>query len=478
MMSGLHPAINNLRSVPGMYQALADITDDITRFTGKHADNINKIFGKAGRISKAEGYAIAARLDGLGTTSHQMVKILGKEPEIVAILGGKNIPVMSNLPVRKEINQLTNSLRGWLNGVRKSLKDIPGGEERIRDSLAKKGLTYGDDVNNYFPRNAQYDKYYLKSIRGTTQSRYGKFVRKEAAIGPISGHTVARTGGGVANIEHLSLLESQGLIPQGYTNAAKSVFQRWGDDAAREAERVWGDVGKLGLDSGRANVAFVDRMQNYFTKGAGKKLDFAGRFGGKNTARDTLNAMADSLSDAKIKGEDFFRAELQEVGKVMGTPRQYSLNVWDATRRYVNSTATTHAWHSTGAGQRINTIAKKPGVWGNQPWLESYVFDGLVPHVKGLKSYQELQRSISFSLKKAKVHEFISTHPMIDSVVGTKGKKWLMDYTGDISGSLSAEGLGANISHWFHLSTLGANISPASKNSLQTLLTTINVVGP
>ena len=480
MMSGLHPAINNLRSVPGMYQALADVVESKTRFIGKQIDDINKLFGKAGRLSKVEGYQVAARLDGLHTTKHSLVKLLGNEPEIIAVMGGKNLPVAAGLKVgmRKETLNLSGGLRGWLNKIRATLKNTPGGEDRIRDALAKQGLVFGDDVKHYFPRNAQYDKYYLKAVRGTTKSRYRKFMRREADIGAFSGHTVARKAGSMPNIEHLRLLESQGVIPRGYTEAAVSVFGRWGDDATREVGKVWGDVSKLGLDSGRANVEFVRQMENYFTKGAGQKLDFAGRFGGKNTARDTLFAMGDSLSEANIKGGNFFQSELREIGRVIGTPRQYTLDVWDATQRYANSSATVHAWHGTGAGKRINDITKQPGVWGDQPWLESYVHDDLVPHIMGLKSYQELQRSISFSLKKAKVHQFVKTHPMAERILTPKGKDWVMKYTGDATRSLSAEGLGANVSHWFHLSTLGANISPASKNSLQTLITTLNVVGP
>lgn len=480
LMSGLHPAIYNLRSIPGMYESLAEVVSTKTKFLGQHIDDINKIFTKAGRISKNEGYQIAAWLDGLHTPNHQLVRMLGSEPEIQAVMRGKNVAVAGGVKnlMRKETSTLADSLRGWFNKVRTTLKSAPGGEQRIRDALAKQGLTYGDDVKYYFPRNAQYDKYYLKSVRGTTKSRYRKFMRKEAEIGPISGHTIARSGGGIPNIEQLSALESAGIIPRGYTQAASSVFQRWGDDATREVEKVWTEVSGLGLESGRASTEFVRRMEKYFTEGAGKKLDFAGRFGGKATARDTLFAMANSLTDARIKGPDLFRAELSEIGRVIGTPRQYTLDVWDATQRYANSTASVYSWHGTGAGQKINQIAQQPGVWGDQPWLESYVYDDLVPHVMGIKSYQELQRSISFSLKKAKVHQFVKEHPMVDRLVGKKGKEWLMKYTGDTTGSFSAEGLGANISHWFHLSTLGANISPASKNSLQTLLTTMNVVGP
>ncbi len=478
-MSGLHPAINNLRNVPGMYQALADVVKTKIDFIETQMGTLGKAFGKAGRISKVEGYAVAARLDGLHRPSHSMVKMLGNEPEIVAIMGGKNMPIAVGLKrgMRKEVSGLYGGLRGWFNKVRTTMKNAPGGEKRIQDALAKQGLTYGDDVEYYFARNAQFDKYHLKAIRGTTRPRYRQFMRKEAVTGPLDKHSIARTGGSITNLEQLQELESAGMIPRGYTNASKAVFQRWGDDAAREVEKVWGDVRGLGLDSGQAKVAFGDRMQLYFTKGAGKKMDFTGRFGGKKTARDTLDAMADALTDADIKGGGFFRTELREVGRVMGTPRQYTLDVWDATKRYANSSGTAFSWHGTEAGKRINEIAAKPGIWGGQPWLESYVYDDLVPHIMGNKSWQELQRSISFSIKKAKVHQWTKTHPMVEQLVGTKGKDWLLKGTGDISGSWSAEGIGASVSHWFHLSTLGGNISPASKNSLQTLITTLNVVG-
>ena len=128
MMSGLHPAINNLRSVPGMYQALADVVESKTRFISKHIDDVNGLFGKAGRLSKIEGYQVAARLDGLHTSGHSLVKMLGSEPEIMAVMGGKNLPITAGLKVgmRKETLNLSGSLRGWLNKVRATLKTTPG----------------------------------------------------------------------------------------------------------------------------------------------------------------------------------------------------------------------------------------------------------------------------------------------------------------------------------------------------------------
>ena len=92
-MSGLHPAINNLRSVPGMYQALADVVKTKIDFIGNQMDDLGRLFGKAGRISKVEGYTVAARLDGLHRKSHSMVTLLGNEPEIIAVMGGKGLPI-------------------------------------------------------------------------------------------------------------------------------------------------------------------------------------------------------------------------------------------------------------------------------------------------------------------------------------------------------------------------------------------------
>jgi len=102
--------------------------------------------------------------------------------------------------------------------------------------------------------------------------------------------------------------------------------------------------------------------------------------------------------------------------------------------------------------------------------------DDLIPHVRGLKSYQEMQRSLNFSVHKAKIYEWVKNTPFVESALGSKAKNWLMDYFGKAS-NLSAEGLAGSVSRGFHLSTLGANISASSKNILQNWLTTINVVG-
>ena len=478
MMSGLHGAMMNLRSIPGMFESLLGVTSETTKFMAKYGDDANAIFLKTGRLSRAEGALVSARLDGLHKASHNMVKTLRNEPEWIAFMGGKDVPIASNIQgaMNPRLIGLSDRLRGWYNSTRKAVGKTPESLQRIREAVEKKGLQFGEDVADYFPHQGQYNKYYKRAIRGTSGVQYRKWLHGEVGT-RVGREQVARTGGMFANLDDIQLLEQSGAIKPGFTNMVKSIMTKRSQAASVKAGEIWGDITRIGLDESQARVEFVRRMREYYTKGAGKRFNFVGRLGNKKMANDTLDAMAGSLQDATFKGGGEVQRELLEIGRTLAEPAQYTLNPWDATGRYLSSVASSYAWHGTGLGDKIMTIAKKPGVYKNAPYLESYLYDDLIPHVRGLKSYQELQRSISFSSGKEKIYNWLQQTPIAEQTLGKKGKDWLLTYFGDTSKSLSAEGVGSKIAHSFYLSTLGTNISPASKNLLQNFLTTMNTPG-
>ena len=478
MMSGLHGAMMNLRSIPGMFESLLGVTTETTKFMAKYGDDANAIFLKTGRLSRAEGALVSARLDGLHKSSHYMVKALRNEPEWLAFMGGKDVPIASNIQgvMDSRLVGLSDRLRGWYNATRKTVSKSPEVLGRVRKAVEKKGLQFGDDVEDYFPRHGQYNKYYKRSIRGTTGIQYRTWLHKETGA-MVGKEQIARTGGLFANLDDIQMLEQSGAIKPGFSKMVKSIMTRRSQASSAKAGEIWGDITRIGLDESQARVEFVRRMREYYTKGGGKHLDFVRRLGNPKMADDTLDSMAGALQDATFKGGGKLQKELFEIGRVLAEPAQYTLNPWDATGRYLSSMASSYAWHGTGLGDKIMTIAKKPGVYKNAPYLESYLYDDIIPHVRGLKSYQELQRSISFSSGKEKIYNWLQQTPIADQVLGKKGKDWLLKYFGDTSKSLSAEGVGSKIAHSFYLSTLGTNISPASKNLLQNFLTTMNTPG-
>jgi len=478
MMSGLHGAMDILRTVPGMFKSLLGVTRETAKFIGEHGDKANEIFLKAGPLSKAEGIAVAARLDGLHAVDHSMVKLFRNEPEWIAFMGGKDVPIAPNLQnkMSKKLIGLSDRLRGWFDKTRSVISTNPEAEARIIREVEHQGLDYGKYREHYFPRNTQYDKYYNQSIKGTTGVQYRKWLYKKTKE-KIGREQIARTGLSMSDLNNIRSLESNGMVKSGFSDMTQSILNRWSDEASSTVREIWNDVGKLGLNEAQERVEFIKRVSNYYTKGAGKNLNFLGRLGSPKRAKDTLDAMAGALQDARFGGAEAIGKEFTEIGRVLAQPATYSLDPWNAAGKYLSSIANSYAWHGTGLGQRIMGITETPGVFRGAPYIESYLMDNLIPHVRGLKSYQELHHSLSFGVPKQKIYEWIKASPFVESTLGDKTKKWLLDYFGQAGNSLSAEGMSAKISEGFYLSTLGANISPASKNLLQNWITTINLPG-
>jgi hypothetical protein len=478
LASGLHDAAMNLRSVPGAFETLLGITRETTKFMSKYADDANAIFLKGGKMSKAEGALIAARLDGLHKVTHPMVKTLRREPEWIAFMGGKDVPIAPGIQrtMNSKMIGVSDRLRGWFNSIRAEVSNDPEVLKKMKDAVERKGLKWGEDVADYFPHHGNYNRYYRKALRGTTGEQYRRFLHKEVAT-KVGREQIARTGGMFANLDDLRALESTGAIRPGFTDMVQGILDRRTAAAAGRIGQIWDDVASMNFDAAKERIAFVARVEEYYSKGGGRNLNFVNRLGNKKMARETLDAMAGALQDARFGGPAAKVKELTEIGKVLAQPAQYTLNPWDATGRYINSVSTSYAWHGTGLGDKILRIGNQPGVFSEAPWLKKYLFDDLIPHVRGLKSFPEMQRSIDFTFRKEKIHNWLKATPIVETTLGKKTKDWLLKYFSDTAGSASAEGIGAKVAHSFYLSTLGSNLAPATKNLLQNYLTTMNTPG-
>ena len=479
MFSGLHDAAMNLRTIPNMFESLLGVTRETTKFIAKHGDDANQIFLKAGGLNKVEGAMVSARLDGLHKANHYMVKALRNEPEWLAFMGGQDVPIAANIQgkMNPRLLGLSDRLRGWFGRVRGEITKNPDVADRIQKAVEKKGLKFGGDVEDYFPHHGNYNRYYQQSLRGSTGVQYRKWLHKEVAE-KVGKEEIARTGGMFANLAELKTLEETGAVKRGFSDMVQSILSRRTAGASSTIQGIWDDIGKLGFDEAGQRFEFVRRVREHYTRGPGKGLDFVRRLGSPKMADETLDAMAGAMQNARFKGADAVKTELLEIGRVLAEPAQYSLNPWESTGRYLNSVASSYAWHGTGLGNTIMGITKKPGIFREAPYLESYLMDDLIPHVQGLKSYQGMQRSLSFSVGKEKIYNWLKATPIVEATLGTKTKKWLVNYfEKPVIQNLTMDGLGAKISHMFYLSTLGVNVSPATKNLMQNFLTTMNVPG-
>lgn len=476
--SNLHDAMMNLRHIPGLFENVLGVTKQTTDFAAKHWTKADKIFAKAGQLNKVDGLLVSARLDGLHKAEHYMVKALRNEPEWLAFMGGKDVPIAAGIQGKMPPNLmgLSDRLRKWYTSVRGELTANPDVKSRMIRAVEAKGLKFGEDVADYFPHQGQYNRYYKQALRGTTGIRYRRWMHKEV-VERVGREEIQRMGGMFANLDEVQALEEVGAVKKGFTDMVQSVMTRRTAEASMVVKGMWDDIARLGLDEPQQRVEFVRRMRDYYTKGAGKNLDFVRRLGNPKMSSDTLDAMAGALQEAKFKGVEGIQKELSEIGKVLAEPASYSLNPWDATGRYINSVASSYAWHGTGLGNKIMATVAKPGVFREAPHLESYLMDDVLPHIQGLKSFPQMTRSLNYSVRREKIFNWLNTHPMIDKVVGSDRKKWLIDHFKQSKALSSSESVSAAISHHFYLSALGANLSSSSKNALQTFVTTVNTPG-
>lgn len=482
-ISGLHGALMNLRTIPGAFDTLWDIVRKTKDFSVRHGEIARGIFTKAqaGRpLTKAEGYLVSARLDGLHKSSHQMVKILQKEPEYAAFFGGKDVPIAANLQksMDTKLISLTDKMRNWLSGMWDDLYSNPTTASSARISAQKKGVKVGKKIpEDYWMHRGGYNKYKNAHLRGTTGVEYRKHLSDayKTEIGP---EMIERHGAMFAERKAILAMEQTGAIPQGFTTRVLDpILRRWSDDAANVAGGIWDDITKAGLGEAEQRIEFVNRMTEYYTKGPGKATNLVGRLGSKKTARDTLDAMAGALQDARGQGPDVIRRELSDIGKVLGSPAEYSMDLWEAPQKYLNSMASNYAYHSTGLGRKLHDIMETPGIFRDTPWVESYMKDGLIPHILGYNTFGQMQKTISNATRNMKMVDWIKRHPMVGQTLGANHTDALANWLSK-PGALSNQTLGGQVANWFHISTLGLNLSATSANSMQTFITTINNVGP
>lgn len=475
LFSGMHGAMMNLRTHPGLFEKLNRVVETTAKFKSAYLEKANKIFLDAGPMSKVERLAVAARMDGLHNVDHDMVRLFRNEPEWQALMGGKDVPIAAGLQGRMRPNavSLSDRVRSLHDWVWKEATGDPETAKRIQAAVEKKGMQYGGEIENHYPRSVQFNRYENDYTRGTSGVRHRAYLHDEERT-RVGGAFTERVGASMANLDDLYNLEKEGHVKGGFSQMARSILDRWSGEASSTAERIWNEVKVIGADEGTHRAMFAKRMTEHY---AGSEVNFVARLGKPERAKSTLDAMALSLQQARFGGQEALKKEFQSIGRVMAEPGQYSLNIHDSMDRYVTNVANAHSWHGTGLGKEIMEIADRPGEFTKDPWAQSYLLDNLIPHVRGLKTDKQLARSLNATVHKEKIYNWLGSHPMIDSVIGPENKKWLMNYYKDSKFFSSLDSMSSSVAQNFYLSTLGLNLSSSASNSLQPFVSTVNSVG-
>jgi hypothetical protein len=345
-----------------------------------------------------------------------------------------------------------------------------------------KGLDLGDFMEHYFPVYSRYSQLEGVALQNVIGAK-GYHIGMQRAREFVGGNLLKARGISVGKISQLRRMEELGMPP-----VVDKLLGKIRDDVGRMQTIVrdsYNAVKSIADPSERAEK-FAEYLLNV-TKG--KNINTRLRLGGGQLEKEALRQMSYQL-DAASGNVDKLGGKILDLSNVLMSPAQYDMMPIQAFRRYLNQMASTYSWHlaetvnplAKGAAQKvygfknaINPIIESiPGSPGG--WQKTYMTDNLVPLLRGLKPYKTYLRSSTMGEYKNMVRTWLTTHDLPKQLLPEESRRKMIEYFGNFK-SLSSEGLGAKISEFFYVSTLGMNISPAAKNLLQNYITLLHMPG-
>lgn len=476
-----HSGMHNLRNIPGMFKVLGSTHreignlsvgwgDEVAKMMKQYADDIGHAISKTDELklrAYMEGFHLA---EGKGVTIEGGTRHLAQK--VYGIRQGK--PLWENLQndMSPALRKLGDKLRNWYDAKWKLFKDSPGFQHFQKASGAK-----GQYVNQYVPIQPRYGR--LEGVALYSELKNPQDYAR--ALGTTlekftSSHFKRRGGLTMGSLKQLREMEALGM-------------NRWVDDLMGVLDEntgkmenivrdVWESVSRLGT----AKEKSMRFSKNLLQVMKDNKINVKARLGSGKVAESALREAGAQLSAVSDDAARFGK-RVRNIAEQITHPATYDMGIVAPTQKYIASTAPEYIWSIkdfvaptgekfVGAGRFIMHLADQADVRG---WQRGYVQE-LLGLIRGFKPYKSFRRSVRFNTYKANALRWLNEHPLPQKVLDKSSMKWLKDYFGSFN-AMSAESVGAQVSSHFYLSTLGANISPASKNLLQNWLTTAHVPG-
>ena len=463
-MSYVHSAFANLRNLPGLWDKLTRFEKAGLDFHQKFGLRFNEFFVK-GVPSRLEGRAIALRLQDWhkpGNILQQIYPEVGAEPLAPGL----------QAKMKGEHLGLTSQLRGWLDDIWDEFTKDAKTFEDLRADMAARGVKLGGKRGSYFPWFSRPSRIELEAMRSYgTRKGYSQLIDGLTET-KIAGNLRKRSGVSIPDLDQLRELAAAGVIRPDVPTRLEAAI-------AASTERLFGKISPLVQ---QAAAMDPDKGAEFLARGLrgalkDSRYNLAMRLGGN---KDLQMAAARTAAEniLRYRGDPAKLAEAaRDVSHLLSAPPQYSLDLTENLQKYLTAMSTSYAWHGTGLGKQITSAVgtfKAKGMMA--PWQESYLQEELLPLMRGLKPWKVFERNSEWIQYKANVVNWIKGHPLSQKVIPQGTRNWLVGQLEDY-GLASSESLGNQISHYFYLSTLGANMAPATKNLLQNIVTAGNMPG-
>jgi hypothetical protein len=514
-MSGVHSAFNNLRNIPNAFRTLFRFGRSAGNFQHKYATKVNeawinteKVLGRT--ITEKEKFHISEVLQGfneapkkvakMGTGLFAKTPLIGKDGKVVMGLEPlhglrkalyqvykvvpENMPIHPGLQgqMNPKVWRLAQKMRGIYDDVWRNLR--PGSKEfkQFQSEMGLKGVF----VNEYFPISARYGRFEGVAMRQLLGKKQYS-VALEKARGHVAGAMKAAQGNTIGDLGQIRKMEKYGMPP-----VADKLVSAVGKDVDRmkvfvaEAWRSVQDMDKISKRDTQFMLTVMDKAKK-------ARINTRLRIGPGKVGEAALREVSQQLS-AVSRDPSKLGAKIDDIARVLSMPAQYDMHPITATQRYLTQMASSYAYHlqrvgvpalvkggepTTAVGYKrlLEPIIKEAeSIAGKGGWQHVYLTDQLIPMMRGLKPHRAFNRAVSMGWYKDAARTWLHTHPLPQKYLSKGTMETLDKYFGNFS-SLGSESLGAKVSEFFYVSTLGLNLAPATKNLLQNYITLLHMPG-
>lgn len=490
--SYVQSAFANLRNIPGAFRTLASWARETGNFMFTHGEALNDSLRKVGRISPDGWLRVSAHLQGFHKAEKAGVPIVGGTRMTLQKVYGlrKGKPVWPGLQglMSKEEKSAAQLIRNWYNKIWKNVATTDKGNfEKFRETMAVKGTTgaggktkIGEWLADYFPISARYSHLEGTAVYNQLRTKKSYHFGMQKVREWVAGALKKRQGITLGRLQQLRQMEKLGMPP--IVDDAMREIARGSTTMEGVLRKHWAGVAGIRNPAKRAEV-FAARIIDHMKK---SKMNIRARLGSGNIAEGALGQASHLLGSAAAKSPQRFSAQIKSLASTIMEPAQYDMRPIQAARRYLSTVSSSYTWHiakgvnptlgTSGVGFKSVITPLINTAKGMKGFQHAYLSDQLVPLMRGLKPYNTYKRAASFGHYKSKAYEWLTTHELPKKLLNPGSQEWLKRYFSDFS-SLSSESLGAKLSSFFYVSTLGLNISPASKNLLQNYITLLHVPG-
>ena len=508
LISKAQGAFSNLRNIPYAFKTLSKMAIESGNMSTKYGEKFNGViqeyiaktgqklteadwlkihahasgFNEVPKFMMKDGKSVMIPLRGTRKAAYSVYEVLNKKTPVWPGLQGQMSPELVKLS--NKIGSIYKDFHGNFTGDKKAWLTL----QKEMAAKGYGGISLGDFMQHYQPIYAKFSP--LEGVAAQSLMGAGEY---HGAIGRaganIAGALRPAMGVTIGDISQLRKMEKLGMPP-----VADKLIDAFKKDSTRMASflgETWNRVRGITNPTVRANEFATQVME----RAVKNKMNTRLRLGRGAAGTEALKQVSYQLDAASVDPKTLGQ-KIAGLSDVLTSPAQYDMRPIQGMRRYLTQMSSSWAYHMAPVDDTLKVAAQAyyPEAQGGslngykkllEPMMESvrgvkgfqhnYMKDQLLPMLRGLKPHNAYARASIMGQYKDQVGLWLRTHPL-GKKLPPATREHLEKTFGNFS-SLSSESIGAKISEFFYVSTLGLNMAPASKNLLQNLITTAHMPG-